>query len=409
MVTIVTALGRASEEHLLPELINRGHRIVGRVGEGEDTIDVALSVRPAALLIDSSPQRLTRDVLSTCDDLGIRTIAVAETERGRRNAAALGLYEVYDSHAPVAALHSMIDEGAPTWPDEAKAGRVFTVWGPHGAPGRTTVAVNLAAELAAAGHRVALVDADTHAASVAPMLGMLDEAPGFAAACRLAGQNALSLTELDRIHQPYAVGRGELRVLTGITRAARWPELGAERVSSTLTLCRQWAAFVVVDVAASLDHDEEISTDLFAPRRNAATLAALRAADRVIAVGSADPVGLSRYLRAHAELIEVVPEVPVTTMINKVRATIAGLNPSGQVALTLSRFGGIDDPVIVPHDLRGTDAALAAGRVVRDVAPRSHALAALRRFATAEILPAVAQPVQRRARRRRGVTAATAS
>ena len=58
------------------------------------------------------------------------------------------------------------------------AGLVVAVWGPTGAPGRTTVAVNVAAELAAAGRRTLLVDADTYGGCVAQVVGMLDEAPG---------------------------------------------------------------------------------------------------------------------------------------------------------------------------------------------------------------------------------------
>ena len=41
------------------------------------------------------------------------------------------------------------------------------MWGPKGGPGRTTVAVNLAFEAAAAGGEVLLVDADTYGGAVA--------------------------------------------------------------------------------------------------------------------------------------------------------------------------------------------------------------------------------------------------
>jgi hypothetical protein len=138
-------------------------------------------------------------------------------------------------------------------------------------------------------------------------------------------------------------------VLTGIGRPSRWPELSATRVAATVELCRSWVEFTVIDTGFNLEHDEEISTDLFAPRRNAASITALREADRVVAVGSADPVGLSRFLRAHVDLVETVAEGRVIVAMNKVRASAIGLNPIGQVTQTLSRFGGIesarDDPV----------------------------------------------------------------
>ena len=71
-------------------------------------------------------------------------------------------------------------------PGTAAKGRIIAVWGPAGAPGRTLVAANIAGELAAEGQSVLLVDADSYGASVAALLGLLDEAAGLAQACRLA-------------------------------------------------------------------------------------------------------------------------------------------------------------------------------------------------------------------------------
>src|SRR5690606_1727249 len=133
-----------------------------------------------------------------------------------------------------------------------------------------------------AGRSVAVADADTHAASIAPALGLLDEAPGFAAACRLATAGGLTTAELDRVAVPHRAG---FRVLTGIGRPSRWPELSAERVVGVLGVVRDWVEETVVDVAAPLEQDEELSSDIAAPRRNAATIQALEAADVVVAVG----------------------------------------------------------------------------------------------------------------------------
>jgi MinD-like ATPase involved in chromosome partitioning or flagellar assembly len=262
---------------------------------------------------------------------------------------------------------------------------VIAVWGPAGAPGRTTLAIGIAAELAALGRSVALADVDTHGAAVAPALGMLDEAPGFAAACRLAGSDALTHAELDRIAQRYESPLGGFRVLTGIGRPSRWPELSGGRVAATIQACRSWREFTVLDMASSLENDEELSSDLFAPRRNAATVTALREADVVIAVGAADPVGLSRFLRAHADLMEVTSTHDVIVVMNRIRASAVGMNPHGQVTQTLSRFGGIESPVLVPHDQAALDGAVLSGRTLADSAPKSAARQAIRSLVTARI------------------------
>ncbi|SFN78444.1 AAA family ATPase [Mycetocola miduiensis] len=403
MANLAFFLDRDDEDRLVAALVERGHRVQVRIGPLTDPVLAVSGAHPDVLLVSAGADTLTPALLVACDDGGIRVVALAGSDAARRNAAALGLYDVLDADAPLDLVDEVVRGGAAggTAVPEAKSGVVLAVWGPAGAPGRTTVAISLATELAAAGTSVALVDADTHSASIAPVLGMLDEAPGFAAACRLAGQNALTLAELDRIHQPYAVNGGTLSVLTGIPRASRWPEISTDRVTRTIARCRGWADYVILDTGFSLENDEEISSDLFAPRRNAATLAALRAADRVVAVGAADPIGLARYLRAYPDLLDLVDDRPVLTVINKVRAGVVGLNPNGQVRATLQRFGGIEDPVLVPSDDRGTDAALLAGRALRDVSPRSPALGAISRLVTDSILPPALPVSRRRALRRR--------
>ena len=67
----------------------------------------------------------------------------------------------------------------------AAPGRVVAVHGPAGAPGRTTLAIGLAAEHAHRGDPSVLVDADPHGGAVAQHLGVLDEVSGLLAAARL--------------------------------------------------------------------------------------------------------------------------------------------------------------------------------------------------------------------------------
>ncbi|WP_104162912.1 septum formation inhibitor-activating ATPase [Cryobacterium sp. N22] len=267
------------------------------------------------------------------------------------------------------------------------SGTVIAVWGPAGAPGRTTLAINIAAEIAAAGHTVVLADVDTYSGSIAPSLGLLDEAPGFAAACRLSGSDTLTPVELERIAHRYNSPRGAFWVLTGIGRPSRWPELSAERVSGTITALRRWADYVVLDTGFSLESDEEISSDLFAPRRNAATLAALGIADRVVACGLADPVGMARFLRAWSDLTEVITTHRVHVVMNRVRSSAVGPAPAAQVGSALRRFGGIDAAVLVPHDQAGVDAAVLSGRTLRDAAPRSPARLGILGLVRNELLP----------------------
>jgi MinD-like ATPase involved in chromosome partitioning or flagellar assembly len=384
--TLVLSLTPPTEDRLLPDLIELGCIVVARPAGAAEASNEVARARAEVLLASADPRHLDAGLIAACEQAGVQVVALADGVDEREAATSLGLRSVLDADASVTAILAAIERDAADAPAPQRSamptsrGTVVTVWGPTGAPGRTTTAIAIAAELAASGARVALVDADTVGAAVAPSLGLLDESPGLAAACRLAGAGALTPAELDRIAQPYRGRRGGFAVLTGIGRAARWPELSVDRVGGVLDAARGWADYTVVDAGFNLEADEEIVSDLFAPRRNAATLASLRAADLVVAVGAADPVGLGRLVRGWGDLLEAAATDRVAVVVTKVRASAVGLNPNGQIASTLSRFAGIEGATLVPNDPGGCDAALLTARALPDASPRSPAAAAIRRL-----------------------------
>jgi hypothetical protein len=207
---------------------------------------------------------------------------------------------------------------------------------------------------------------------VAGVLGLLDDSAGLAQACRLADQGLLERGPLERVASPVVTGAGVLRVLTGLTRANRWPELRAAAFGSVLERCRELAEFVVVDTGFCLEADEELSFDTMAPRRNGTTLRALELADRVLAVGSADSIGMPRLVRALAELEQAVPGVAPTVVFNRLRASAVGRSPDRALREAWERFGpGIPIGATVPHEAEAADAALLAGQVLLEAAPES--------------------------------------
>jgi MinD-like ATPase involved in chromosome partitioning or flagellar assembly len=271
--------------------------------------------------------------------------------------------------------------------DPPVATPLTVVWGPTGAPGRTTVAVTLAAQLADAGVRTLLVDLDTWGASVAQVLGLVDEAPGVAAAARASEQGTLDVPGLARLAPEVVPG---LRVLTGLPRADRWPELRPAAVEDVLRLARAVAEHVVVDTGFAVEDDEELSYDTAAPRRNAATLTALEAADHLVVVGSADPVGLQRLVRAVQD-VAVLPSPRPTVVVTKVRASVAGRRPERAIGDVLRRFAGMDAVRFLPWAPDECDAARLAGRSLVEVAPRAGLTVALAELA-ASLDPRAAAP-----------------
>jgi MinD-like ATPase involved in chromosome partitioning or flagellar assembly len=418
MARLALALDPGVEDRILADLVEAGHTVVARVVGWRDVLDGLDVLAPDVVVVGAGRSTLTAELLAACDERGIRVIALADTDHDRAQANRLGLHEVLDAGADVRELESLVSDGVRVPSRLGESGEavrppvgangVVAVWGPAGAPGRTTAAVNVAAELAASGHSVALVDADPYGGAIAPALGLLDEAPGFASACRLAGSGALDRAELERIAQRYSSPRASFDVFTGLVGPSRWPELAHERVAAALQAMRSRFEFVVIDAGFSLERDEELTSDAFAPRRNAATFAALAVADRVVAIGLADAVGLARLLRGHAELADLVEPERIDVVVNRVRTSALGIGAHAQVRQTLRRFAGLDHATLLPHDGRATDAAILTARTLRDAAPRSPLRAAFRAYVDERLLPDP-EPRRRRATmvawRRRVVTA----
>ncbi|MCW2695759.1 MAG: ATPase involved in chromosome partitioning [Modestobacter sp.] len=330
--------------------------------------------------------------------LGVARVLPADSSPGQiagalRDAVAGGPGGGRDLADPRTALPVL---GLPAEPAERPAGRgrVVAVWGPTGAPGRTTVAVGVADEAARLGTSTLLVDADVYGGVVAQVLGLLDESPGIAAAARQAGAGTLDVPALARL--AWSV-HPRLRVLTGLARADRWPELRPGAVSGVLAEARRLAALTVLDCSFNLEDDEELSFDTAAPRRNGATLTALEAADVVLCVSGADPVALQRTVRALAELREVLPTVEPLVVVNQLRRGPVPGDPRQEIASAFERFTGQQVRAFLPADRRATDTALAAGRTLAEVAPGSVLRTALR--ALAAELADVPEPAHRRRRR----------
>jgi len=479
-------VGGSVEDRLATEVVDVGNVLVLRATSGFDITNLINAGAVDIVVANAHQASLTLALIDACDIAGVRLIAITRSDTDRRHARSLDFYETCHSDdswtsmvnllsAPPLAGQGLPDvsffditsdvlpvpvpvpkpkpklndprgqtdesvaalsqEGSPlsgtanpqSNPAHTRPAHtpVVAVWGPTGAPGRTSVAINVAAELTLTGLNVLLIDADPFGGAVATRLGLLDETPGFAAVCRLADQELLTRHELQRLVQHVDLGavsgavsgavigeasgapwgsfsgartgkkstRVPLQVLTGIIRADRWPELSASRVTRALEICRENYDVIVVDVGFSIESDEEISSDLFSPRRNAATLTMLGEADTILAIAESDVLGLARFLRASAEVRELFVGTPFITVANRVRSAATGISPRAQVRQTLERFGGLSDIVCLPHDDRAFDACSLGAAPLCSVAPKSDVRMIVRELAE-RIAPEKSAPNQ---------------
>ncbi|MCU1615062.1 MAG: ATPase involved in chromosome partitioning [Frankiales bacterium] len=421
--TAVTGAPWESELVGALDRVDHGVTVVRRCVDVAELLAAAATGTGQAALLSADLRRLDGEAVTRLAAAGVAVVGLVEPgdQRAAERLHRLGIIRVLpvDSGAEViaqalreavdgvpAAGHDIADPraalptlGVPTPREEPPAGRggVVAVWGPTGAPGRTTVAVGLADEAARLGVSTLLVDADVYGGVVAQVLGLLDESPGLAGAARQAAAGALDEDALLRL--AWTV-RPQLRVLTGLARADRWPELRPRGVATVLEEARRLAALTVVDCSFCVEEDEELSFDSAAPRRNGATLAVLEAADTVLCVSGADPVALQRSIRALGELRDVLPEVAPVVVVNQVRRGPVSGDVRQEIGSALARFAATDVAAFLPADRRATDAALAAGRTLAEIAPGSPLRTALRTLAAS--LTGVPEPAGGRRARRAG-------
>jgi len=422
---VLTAVTNATWEADLVAALDgsaQGVTIVRRCVDVADLLAAAASGTAKAAVLSADLRRLDRDVLSRLAAAGVAVVGLVDPgdEDAERRLRQLGLVHVLPADAApeliteaivLAASESVpigkhglaeprsalprLAEPPPEYPDVPGSGKLIAVWGPTGAPGRTTVAVGIADEAARLGVPALLVDADPYGGVIAQVLGLLDESPGLAAAARLDNQGALDVPALAGLARSI---NPRLRVLTGITRADRWPELRPDSVRAVLERARSLAAITVVDCGFCLEQDEELAYDTMAPRRNGATLAVLEAADTVFTVGAADPIGVQRLVRGLAELAEVLPETVPRVLLNRLRSGVVPGDPAREIAAAMRRFAGVKQVETLPYDQAALDRALASGRTLGEAVPNSALRLALSALA-GQLVGVAPPPSGRRGRR----------
>lgn len=381
---VLTAVTGATWEATLVAELDRGEHgltVVRRCVDLPELLSVAESGLGRVVLLSADLRLLDRDAVARLMAGGVAVVGLTDPGDvvAEERLHHMGVVRVLAADAGAAAIARaalnsdrdrtvVVDTEPRTPPRPAGRGRIVAVWGPTGAPGRTTVSVGLADECARLGVPTLLVDADVYGGVLAQVLGLLDEAAGLAAACRAAGAGRLD--ELGLAELAWQL-RPALRVLPGISRADRWPELPPAAIGEVLDVARHLAALTVVDCGFSLEQDEELSYDTAAPRRNGATLAVVEAADVVLCVGTADPVGLQRLVRALGELRAVAPTVRPLVVVNRLRPGTMPGDPRRQIADALRRWADVTDLSFLPWAGDVLDAAVRTGATVAEAAPGS--------------------------------------
>lgn len=250
-------------------------------------------------------------------------------------------------------------------------GKILAFWGSRGAPGKSSIALNLATGLGSYG-KVLLVDADTVEPSLVQMLGFSLETSGVIMGCRLAERGQLSTESFSEI---VTAAGAHVDFLSGINKTDRWREVGAKSLAALLEWLRKEYDWILVDLAAGADEPDDTFLGM-GTSRNGAQTGALEVADLVVEVGLGDPVGLRRLILNHEMATEhQLWDCPCLVVANRGRVSVGGMQWEKSLKQILGQFiPGV--PIVCLREAGSDfDRALVAGCDIATVNPEAEVLA----------------------------------
>lgn len=365
-MTTVLLLATGEVESRVLSALETADIAVLRCLDAVDLLARIASDHATVVIVDGPRPDVDTETVARIEEHRLSGIAVTTSPAGRAWATSLGFGAVLDA-SEIAVIPERVREsararGRTSAPPPASSGRLIAVWGPVGAPGRSTVAINVAAELARSGRRrVLLADADTYGASVAQHLGLLDDVSGLLAASRAAhhGGDVEAAGFLDAHVARLAAG---LDLLTGLPRANLWRHVRPRAWQRVLDAALATYDTTVIDVGFGLEPPDEHA--LASQHRHHVALDAVARADTVLAVSAADPVGLARLVHGLDDFGELGIDADIRIVINRHDPSTGW--PVRHVEDTLVALAGRRPAAVLPFDHGTAAGAVAAARTVRE-------------------------------------------
>lgn len=352
--------GNPLETDLITGVTQRGFTVVRRCLEAVDVL-AAASIEPqGAVVIDADTPRFSADTVAAIPALRERiVIALASDQDAAIRARNWGIDSVVmlsdgDVMDRIAAELS-VDRGAR--PEYAQTPNlhlaaggppsgVTVVYGPAGAPGRSTIALGLAEAWSRSGDRVCLIDADSIGPSLALLVGMTEDVSGVLVASRYADQGALDIRSLGSACRRLD---DRLWLMSGVGSADRWHQLRPASFERVVRLCAEHFDRVVIDTNPLLNvegFDDALTAGM--PSRDGVTRSALQLSDCVVVVTQPDAVSVLRLSIDVPVVMRLIEHSRVSVAVN--RSSKRDARAGAHVAEVLTE-AGINVPVhTVPED-----------------------------------------------------------
>jgi MinD-like ATPase involved in chromosome partitioning or flagellar assembly len=240
--------------------------------------------------------------------------------------------------------------------------KVVAIWSGNGSPGRTTVAVNLATELALMGKKVLLIDLDTLAPAIALNLGLTDTPAGLSAVLRLVEQGRLSKAEFERLTVRIELGNNELIFMPGLSSPKRWPEVTANRFEALLKQVSSYCDLVLVDLPQATYAAEQLSHPAgSANNRDSLLEDVLTKASKLVVISGCDPVGAKRFLEAQQLLSDLRVLSDQLVVVNRYRTAALGADARFELSQSFETLVKLRIDSFIPEDASNLDKAMRNG------------------------------------------------
>jgi MinD-like ATPase involved in chromosome partitioning or flagellar assembly len=318
---VVTLSGEPQLEPALAVRIG-SHPAVELVMRCLDRVELLGAIRALeldAIVSVGAPTWLDPQTMQEASETGVRIVGVSDDPGAVRELTSRGI-TVLDSERDVDAIvtacraHSF----TPTIKSEAppRRGRLISVWGPKGAPGRTMIAIRLALQLSRGTPDTLLIDADPYGGDVLQAFGIVEELPTVVWAANAAAKHGFDAQTLASDLRRAAPG-GPV-VIPGLPRAELWAEVSDFGWRRLLSAAQSSFAFTICDIGFCLESDPSPYPGA-GEGRNRMARAAATAADHVVAVVRGDALGIKSFLWAFESLKQICSEERVIVVLNRAR------------------------------------------------------------------------------------------